>query len=135
MKERPKKLLLEAIVAQRGERGLDSLRPVPGFPGYFMAISTKPFRWQVDGTTLESADPVAVLTTSKVDRIQLLAPWRNKYRGKPYGGAWVALRGPDGKRHQVRVEKLAEETFGPLWQRTKEEIANKAFQSTLQELL
>ena len=134
MKNAPKNGMMKLVVQRRGPNGLRNLRPIRGFSGCYLAISSKPFRWSVDNVHLESEDNIVVISTSNGDGFRLSKPWRKKYNGKPYGAKWVALMADTGRKKYFKLEDLAQKVFGERWDEVKQQIEAEASKDILGEL-
>lgn len=134
MKNCPKDDMMRMFIAQRGKNGLDTLRPVKGFRGYYMYLSTKPVKIRLDGIILESPHNVAVIATSNGDCVRLLKPWRAKKNGKPYGAWRVALQDNNGKRKYFKLHALSNLVFADKWIEANQQMEINASQEALGEL-
>jgi len=135
MKNCPKDDLVQLMFSWQDGALRKFLKPVPGHKGnYIFMGSPKGIAWTVDGVTLRTSDPVAVLTTSHGDRLRLLKSWRCKRKGKEYGARWVALRDNNGKKNYFQLEELAEKAFGQDWEKLKQQIQTNASYEVLGEL-
>ena len=103
----------------------NAVKPIPGFPGYFMLITPKKFHTTFDAVECGAVcQPGAnIVTTSQHDTLVTLKPWRCKKGGKEYGAEWVSMQRPSGKRQYFKLEKLALELFGEKWLQVKAKMS------------
>lgn len=134
MKQTPMDKIMQSAIAQRGEKGMENLRPITGFSGYYLAISLKPFKWKVSmEMTLQSDHCITVITTSRQRHPHLLKPYRKKHKDTKSHDYWVQLVDDEGRKKNFSLEKLADLVFGERWATLKEDIKDNQIKNILKE--